>query len=96
MTILELKRLEDLEGEEMRLLAAVMLSEEIVESAPTPEEFAEQEWDLYFASLARQYGVERETPERLAELQGELAMLLEAGCSSVEAQYLMKLEGREN
>ena len=91
MTILEQERLEDLADEEMRLLAALMLAEAIVES--TPEE---DEEDEYFARMARDLGVERETSGRLAELQGELGMLLEAGCSVVEAQYLTKLEGEVN
>lgn len=75
-----LQHLEDLENEDKRLLAAVMLA----------DDGAEEEWDEYFAGLAREHGVERETPERLAELHGDLGMLFDAGCDAKEASYVTK------
>ncbi len=81
MTILE--HFEDLEEQELRLLGSVMLAEAITESHSETE-------DIHLSRMVQELGVERETSERLAVLQTELAALLEAGCGVREASYLTK------
>lgn len=100
MTILE--HLEDLEAEDMRLLASVMLVEAISERRSVSEDRGESEVTHY--SGMEDSWVVTEVPERLAVLQSELAVLLDAGCNAQESAYVTqrseylaaRLEGREN
>lgn len=84
MTIIE--HLEDLEAEDMRLLASVMLAEAVVERRSVSEDAGES--DVTHYSGMADFWIVTETPERLAILQSEIAVLLDAGCNAQESAYV--------